>query len=172
MGWAYTSMTTDSVSEPSAIPRALADFPGLWRHVGSGTLSWSVFKMYDAHLYAAGEAFYPDGRFALELAYLRNLPANQIVAASGMEMERLASPDPEQLAEWVATLEALMPDVQEGQSLLVLFDGAAGVRFYHDDAYVGALESAAFGRAFSAIWLDSRARSASLRAALFGGNPP
>jgi hypothetical protein len=172
MGWAYASMTTASVSEPAAIPRALADFTGPWRHVGSGTLSWSVFKMYDAHLFAAGETYYPDGRFALELAYLRNLPANQIVAASGMEMERLASPDPEQLAQWIATLEELMPDVQEGQSLLVLFDGAAGVRFYHDDAYVGAIESQAFGRAFAAIWLDPRARSASLRAALFGGTPP
>jgi hypothetical protein len=150
------------------LPAALADASAAWRRVGEGTLTWSVFRMYDAYLYAIGETFYPNGRFALELAYLRSLPSHQIVAASSMEMERLAAPPASLLAEWTAGLEGFIPDVENGDRLLGIFDGGTGVRFFYNDKFCGEIPSAQFAHAFAAIWLDERSRSASLRASLFG----
>jgi hypothetical protein len=150
-----------------AVPAALVTTDG-WRRVGRGTLTWSAFRLYDAYLYAIDDAFYPNGRFALELAYLRSMPAHQIVAASSMEMERLAFPAADVLAEWTAALEAFIPDMESGDRLVGVFDGSAGVRFFYNDEFCGEIASAQFARAFAAIWLDERSRSAALRASLFG----
>jgi hypothetical protein len=146
----------------------LTGIPGPWRNVGQGVLTWSVFRMYEARLLAVGEDFYPGGTFALELTYLRNLPADQIVAASALEMERLAAPDVETLAQWSDVLQRVLPDVKKGDRLLGVFIAGFGVRFFNNDTLCGELPSDDFSRAFASIWLSPDTRSPSLRAALLG----
>ncbi|MYZ46057.1 chalcone isomerase family protein [Schauerella aestuarii] len=149
---------------------ALTGIAGPWREVGQGVLTWSVFRMYEARLLAVGDDFYPGGTFALELTYLRNLPADQIVAASALEMERLASPDAEMLADWSDVLQSVLPDVKKGDRLLGVFIAGFGVRFFNNDVLCGELPSDAFARAFASIWLSPETRSPSLRAALLGSS--
>lgn len=157
-----------TTTPPSALPHVLAHQGGHWRLIGSATLTWSVFRMYDASLYYADEYGYPNGRYSLVLHYLRNLSADQIVAASAMEMKRISNPDDEVLRQWTNTLEQIMPDVIKGDVLVGVFDAAKGVRFFYNDVACGQIDSPEFARAFAAIWLSESTRSPSLRHGLLG----
>ena len=55
-----------------------ADFALDWKVCGSGVLTWSVFRLYRVTLHAPG-AFDADRPFAIDLSYLRRIPAAQIV---------------------------------------------------------------------------------------------
>lgn len=148
------------------LPAPLAATRQAWKLVGSGTLTWAALRVYDAALYAVGDTFYPDGVYSLAFHYLRELPAAQIVMASSMEMARLADPDATSLAAWTDALHALIPDVKNGDRLLAILDGEEGATFHFNGARCGEIHSPQFARAFAAIWLDERARSAALRASL------
>ncbi len=128
--------------------------------------------MYDASLYYADGSGYPDGRYSLVLRYLRNLSADQIVAASAMEMKRISDPDDELLQQWADALERIMPDVVKGDVLVGVFDAAQGVRFFYNDTPCGQIDSPEFARAFAAIWLSESTRSPALRHGLLGGSDP
>jgi hypothetical protein len=60
----------------------------------------------------------------------------------------------------------LFPDVGSGQRLAGVNLPGQGVRFYFDGRFVGAIDDAAFARAFFAIWLDERTQAPTLREAL------
>ncbi|RYH64330.1 MAG: hypothetical protein EON54_06655 [Alcaligenaceae bacterium] len=157
-------------STPASLPDALKQLPGAWQCTGRGSLTWSVFRIYDASLYCADGSSYPDGRYALVLNYLRNLSADQIVAASVMEMQRLANPSDAELQTWTDELHRIMPDVTRGDTLIGVFDGTRGVRFFYNDQPSGEIASAGFAHAFASIWLSEGTRSPTLREALLGAS--
>ena len=144
-----------------------ADFALDWKVCGSGVLTWSVFRLYRATLHVPG-VFDTDRPFAIDLSYLRRIPADQIVERSIDEIRRLRSPDQETLTRWQGALSALIPDVSLGSRLIGVFEPGRGVSFYSDAQRLGEVCDPKFAEAFAAIWLDPQARSPALRAALLG----
>ena len=144
-----------------------ADFALDWKVCGSGVLTWNVFRLYRTTLHAPG-VFAADRPFAIDLGYLRRIPADQIVARSMDEIRRLRAPDQEALTRWQGALTALMPDVSLGSRLIGVFEPGRGVSFYSNAQRLGEVCDPKFAEAFAAIWLDPQTRSPALRAALLG----
>ena len=144
-----------------------ADFALDWKVCGSGVLTWSVFRLYRVTLHAPG-AFDADRPFAIDLSYLRRIPAAQIVERSIDEIGRMRSPDQETLSRWQGALAELIPDVSLGSRLVGVFEPGRGVSFYSDSQRLGEVCDPKFAEAFAAIWLDTQTRSPALRAALLG----
>ena len=145
----------------------MADFALDWKVCGSGVLTWSVFRLYRATLHAPG-VFDADRPFAIDLSYLRRIPADQIVERTIDEIRRLRTPDHEALTRWQGALSALIPDVSLGSRLIGVFEPGRGVSFYSDAQRLGEVCDPKFAESFAAIWLDPQARSPALRAALLG----
>ena len=151
-----------------ALPAVVrSDFALDWQVCGTGVLTWSVFRLYRATLHVPG-VFDPDRPYAIDLSYLRRIPADQIVGRSMEEISRLRSTDPETLARWHSALTALIPDVALGSRLIGVFEPGARVSFYSDTQRLGEVGDPKFAEAFAAIWLDPQTRGPVLRAALLG----
>lgn len=144
-----------------------SDFALDWKVCGSGVLTWSVFRLYRVTLHVPGayDAAHP---FAIDLSYLRRIPAAQIVERSIEEIGRLRAPDQETLTRWQGALAALIPDVSLGSRLIGVFEPGRGVTLYSDAQRLGEVCDPKFAEAFAAIWLDPQTRSPALRAALLG----
>ncbi len=145
-----------------------SDFKLDWAVCGSGVLTWSVFRLYRATLHAPGGQFDASRPFALDLTYLRRIPASQIVERSIEEIRRLRVQDDELLARWQDALAMLIPDVSLGSRLVGIFDPEGAVVFYFDSRRLGDIRDTQFAEAFAAIWLDPQTRSPELRAKLLG----
>lgn len=160
------NMTTIPTSLPECVTQA---FPANWRLTGSGVFSWSVFRFYRASLFQAGPM---DGNhpFALDLLYMRNLSAEQIVQTSVEEMLRLRPGCQDQANGWGDLLHSFIPDVGLGDRLVGVFAPGRGVSFFSGHQFLGLVDSEAFADAFGAIWLDEKTQSPNLRAALLGSS--
>ena len=169
------SATFDDASKIAALPEALeAQFPGHWQVHGQGLFTWSVFRVYRAALHVQGDEFDTAAPcasaepFALDLNYLRNVSADQIVQTSVQEMRRLREPDEAALALWGEQLQAILPDVGLGDRLVGVFVPGKGVSFFGREAALGQIDDPAFAEAFAAVWLDAQTRAPALRANLLG----
>ena len=159
-------------SQLSYLPDALLnDVAQTWTLSGEGVMSWTVFKLYRARLFVAGDYYDPAQHFVLDLTYLRNLTAEMIVSASIDELNRLRQPDAELLKKWTDSLMQIVPDVGLDDRLIGCFTPQQGVRFYDATGFLGEIVDARFAESFAAIWLDPQTRSSSLRQALLGENP-
>lgn len=137
---------------------------------GEGKLTWFGLRVYDARLYvpARGLNLADLGAepFALELTYARKLDGKAIAGRSRDEMEKLGAGSDEQRAAWLREMTRIFPDVAAGQTLTGIHLANGATRFYFDGRFIGAIEDAAFGRAFFAIWLDPKTSAPTLRAEL------
>ncbi|WP_291992419.1 chalcone isomerase family protein [Candidatus Accumulibacter sp. ACC003] len=151
-----------------ALPEALRASDSGWRQWGSGEMSWFGVALYRATLWVAappGAAFPADAPSALQLEYRRDIARERLVQSSVGEMRRLGA-DEAQLQRWQAELQRVLPNVQEGETIVGVHYPGRGAAFFYGGVPIGEIADAEFARAFFAIWLDSRSRSPALRAAL------
>jgi len=165
----HVSAAFDDASKMATLPQALGEqYPGQWHIHGQGLFTWSVFRVYRAALHVQGDGFDAGAPYALDLNYLRNVSAEQIVQTSVEEMRRLCGIDDARLAQWSEQLRAILPDVSLGDRLVGVFMPGAGVTFFSREALLGQVEDPAFVDAFAAVWLDAQTRAPALRAQLLG----
>jgi Chalcone isomerase-like len=153
------------------------------RLLGSGTLRWLAFKVYDARLYApielASAKNWQQVPLALQLTYARSIKGEQIAQASADEMSRIGTGDSAKIAAWSVAMKQLFPDVKEGDQIVGVYKPNQSVVFFLNGkpltinsgtstTNLGALSDPNFGKAFFAIWLDAKTRDQGLRKALLG----
>lgn len=146
------------------------------RLAGAGSYRWFGLKIYDAQLWISPKSSRFDlpaiERFALDLRYARQLQGLKIAAASIDEIKKLGLGSPAQHAAWLARMEQLFPDVNDGNRLTGVFMPKRGARFFLDGKLLGEVLDADFGEAFFAIWLDPKTSAKALRKALLADVAP
>ena len=172
VGLAVPSVQGSTDAHPGAA-RVAGWQPAAWREQGSGEARWLGLSLYRASLLRPADEEGPwsaERPHALRLVYARGFSARQIAEASLDEIRRLAllPLDGEEAARWQARLEALFPDVAEGDELVGVHWPGQGIDFHHHGRLLGRIDDPAFARAFMAIWLDPRTRLPALRARLIG----
>lgn len=160
-----TDLSTTGSRVPAYIARAIADA----RPAGRGKLTWFTLHIYDARLYVPERGINADDfasqRFALELTYARRLSGRSLAESSRDEIEKLGFGSEEQRAAWLSEMTRIFPNIAAGQTLAAIHLSNS-TRFYFEGEFVGAIDDAAFGQAFFAIWLDPRTSAPGLRAEL------
>jgi len=131
--------------------------------VGTGRLSYLVWDVYDATLYAPGGEWLQDQPFALTLGYLRDLKGDAIAERSVKEMRKQGLDDEATLQRWQAAMEAIFPDVSDGTRLTGIYQADASTRFFLHDEEIGHIRDPEFGRWFFGIWLAESTSAPSLR---------
>lgn len=122
--------------------------------VGETRLRVYLWRVYDATLYTASGGYPDDTEVALQLNYLRNISAAQLVVTTRDEWQTLGYELDEQAEQWLAELSEMWPDVREGDCLIAHAQTQQGVDFYTAQGALGSISDAAFAERFLAIWLS------------------
>jgi len=142
--------------------------------IGEGEFRFLGLAIYQARFWSADSAqdspLNMASPFALELTYRRAISRDDLVDTSIKEIRRLdlAPNDPSVLARWEQEMRAAFVDVRAGERITGVFVPGEGARFYVAGVLHHSVPDEAFAKAFFAIWLDERTRSAKLRAQLLG----
>ncbi|MGO0789749.1 chalcone isomerase family protein [Herbaspirillum seropedicae] len=163
---------------------ALAALPGhaaaSWREalpaaqpIGSGTMTWLGFRIYQATLWAGQRPLDPSQPFALQLDYKVKISRDKLASTSVEEIQRM-SPTPiaaATLARWKEELVRAFVDVADGDELVGLYLPGRGMRLYDRDKQLAEIADPELAKAFFNIWLGQPSRDESLRRRLLGENP-
>lgn len=163
VGWSSTSTTV------------VPPWEGL-QPLGEGRFSRWLFDIYDARLYAATSRWPGEVRqalpLALELTYLRTIPAKALLAATAEQWQELpAWANEPRCQQWLDELHQLWPDVNPGDRLAAVVDAQGQTHFYFNDSPLGTVVDPLFGKAFLDIWLSPNTSAPGLRAQLIGEQP-
>ena len=136
--------------------------------VGSVRFRYLFFDIYDASLYAPEGEFAEDEPFALKLVYLRDIQGEHIARQSIEEMRKQGVDNDVLLQNWQTQMQALFPDINEGDALLGIRVAADMALFFHNHTLIGEVSDPLFIERFFDIWLGENVRSARLQAKLLG----
>ncbi|MCA3244816.1 MAG: chalcone isomerase family protein [Alphaproteobacteria bacterium] len=139
------------------------------RKVGESRLTWLVWDVYDAALYAPTGRFQATQPYVLELTYLRALDGAKVAAKAREEMVRLGFRDEAKLAKWQLQLTDWFQGIEKGTRLAAMRNADGSTTFVRNGKTVlGTLPDPQFGQYFFAIWLSERSLRPDLRRQLLG----
>lgn len=136
--------------------------------VGEGRLTYIVWDVYDATLYAPEGAWSDNKPFALQLSYLRSFKGKKIADRSAEEIRGQGFTDEVKIATWHAQMSKIFPDVNEGVSLTGVYTYTGETIFYRDNTKIGRIKDPKFSKAFFGIWLNEKTTAPNLRRKLLG----
>lgn len=136
--------------------------------VGQGRLTYFIWNVYDATLYASEGEFDETKPFALNLHYLRDIEGQKIADTSAEAIRQLGFEDEMKIAAWHSQMLRIFPDVKKGTELTGVFDPGKPTRFYMGDKEIGRVRDPEFGKWFFDIWLSEKTQKPQLRAKLLG----
>ncbi len=134
--------------------------------VGSGTYKKLGFLIYHATLWAPNGKFDKSKPYALQISYDRSLSKSTIVDST-TDSIREEGVDDRKLAEWRKKLEAVLPEVNDGDELVGLALPGKDSRLFLNGELIARLRDPELSNAFFAIWLGKTADK-SLHSALLG----
>lgn len=138
------------------------------KKVGAAKLEMFFFDIYNSELYSTdGKYRKDDYPLALNINYLRNIKAQDLVDRTEQEWEKLGYSG-EQIAPWLKLVNKLWPDIRKGDSLLLVVDQDLSSVFYFNGSKLGEISDSTFGPSFLAIWLDENCSYPKLRQKLIG----
>lgn len=145
------------------------------RLVGQQRLTYWGFDIYDASLWASSP-FAPEAwakqSLVLRLRYLRDFKGADIAQRSIDEMQGQRPLTPAQLKSWSATLQALIPNVRNGESITGVYQPDKGMQLLHQDRLLGELSDTELAQRFLGIWLAPETSQRQLRQQLLARAQP
>ncbi|MFT7288520.1 MAG: hypothetical protein ACI87W_002642 [Halieaceae bacterium] len=155
----------DKLEKPAYVDQ---DTETTFRKVGEARLKVFFWSIYDSRLYTPSGSYVEGERpLRLDIEYLRNIKASDLVKRTHSEWKAMGREHPRQ-SEWLAQLGALLPDIRSNDVLSMELhpDNAASFRF--NGELLGRIEDRDFGQQFADIWLSGDCTRPELRLALLG----
>lgn len=142
-----------------------------YQRLGSGKLTWFGFSVYKSAFYTASGNFsgvkseYP---LMLVIEYQRDIDKEDLIDRTYKEWKRLPHYDEEKFKPWRAKLNAIWPEIKEGDRLACVIEKDRTTTFYGNQGPLGKIEDPDFGWNFISIWLAETTSEKSLRKKLLG----
>ena len=153
----------------SKTPSEVAKYFGNKKPLGTGTLYWFGFKIYDAAYWSDFKGFDVDKKFLLRLTYGRTIKGAELVDTSIEEIERIRDRDDKTLERYRTILTKIFPNVKEGDVIAAVnVPEENKIVFYFNGKKIGEHAEKMFAYDFFSIWLDPETKAASLRGKLLG----
>lgn len=136
--------------------------------VGEGRLSYLIWDVYDARLFAPKASWKTAGPYALSLTYLMTLEGTAIADRSIEEMRKQGFRDEVALASWHTQMRRIFPDVEKGTTLTGIHTAQGESFFFKNGTFIASIKDPEFGKHFFGIWLSERTSEPQLRQSLLG----
>lgn len=163
LGFARIALAESEADTPSQQMRTYLRTPRL---VGQQRLTYWGFDIYDASLWASAP-FAPEAwakqNLVLRLRYLRDFKGADIAQRSIDEMQGQRPLTPTQLKNWLATLQSLIPNVRNGESIAAVYQPDKGMQLLHQDRLLGEWSDTELAERFLGIWLAPETSQRQLR---------
>lgn len=143
------------VPTAQAQQQCYADVTNDLSKVGETRLRVYFFRVYDATLFTASGAYPDEQETALQLNYLRDIRAQQLIDTTRDEWNKLGYSVDAVAEAWLAQLGQIWPDVSQGDCLIARHVDQQ-IRFYNDQGLLGAIDDQNFAERFLAIWLSEQ----------------
>lgn len=157
-------------SEQTINPKEIKPYFGDKEALGSGTLYFWGFKIYDAALWSDTKKDWDiNKKLALRLKYARDISSKDLVDTSIEEIARLKDRDEKTLLRYNKILAKIFPSVKEGDTITAVnIPEKSKVVFYHNSKKIGEHSEKRFAYDFFSIWLAPETKAAELRGKLLG----
>jgi len=136
--------------------------------VGRGVLSYALWDIYEATLFAPKGQWNPAKPFALSIAYFRDIDGKDIADRSVQEIRHQGFDNEVKLAAWNTQMKAIFPDVKDGTVLSAIYFPGKQTTFYSGNQLIGSIKGDDFGQFFFGIWINEKTSEPALRRALLG----
>lgn len=140
---------------------------------GSSHFTYFRFSLYDAALYlppdAPAETALEAAPKRLEIAYLREIPADKIVEAGDRTLEKNTTEEERaSIDEQLSRINAAYRTVEDGDRYTLTYVPGEGTTLALNEETLATLEGEAFARLYFRIWLGEDPVNKGLRDALLG----
>ena len=154
---------------PSWVRNLLRGTPRL---IGQHRFTYWGFEVYDASLWGSA-AFAPEDwakqTLLLELRYLRDFKGTDIAQRSMDEMQGQRALTTSQKQNWAGVLQALIPNVRNGERITGVYAPDKGMQLWHQDRALGEMTDTELAQRFFGIWLAPETSQRQLRQQLLAG---
>ena len=164
---AASALLVSALSTPAFAASCEASVPGDFSKVGETRLSVLFWDVYDATLYSPSGEYEKSERQALNLNYLRDIDADDLIETTEEEWQKLKL-DSSEHEGWLAKLKDIWPNIKKGDCLLLVESDNGYAEFYQGEELLGTVESQEFTDQFLAIWLSPESRFEDERNELVG----
>ncbi|NQZ15954.1 MAG: chalcone isomerase family protein [Idiomarina sp.] len=164
---AASALLVSALSTPAFAASCEASVPGDFSKVGETRLSVLFWDVYDATLYSPSGEYEKSERQALNLNYLRDIDADDLIETTEEEWQKLKL-DSSEHEGWLAKLKDIWPNIKKGDCLLLVESDNGYAEFYQGEELLGTVESQVFTDQFLAIWLSPESRFEDERNELVG----
>jgi hypothetical protein len=140
------------------------------KKVGEAKLKVLFWDVYNSSLYSqTGEYQVEQFPQALKINYLRDIDAEDLVARTQKEWEKLGIKQ-ETFTPWISLLAEIFPNINKGDTLLLDVSKDQQSEFYFNGKTIGKITDKNFGPNFLRIWLDENCSYPKVRNKLIGLN--
>lgn len=164
---AASALLVSALSTPAFAASCEASVPGDFSKVGETRLSVLFWDVYDATLYSPSGEYEKSEQQALNLNYLRDIDADDLIETTEEEWQKLKL-DSSEHEGWLAKLKDIWPNIKKGDCLLLVESDNGYAEFYQGEELLGTVESQEFTDQFLAIWLSPESRFEDERNELVG----
>lgn len=133
---------------------------------GKGRHSWWGVRMYDATLWIVGPQWSAAAPHALDIEPGRAVPADTLVKNAIAEMRHLKVGDEGEIGVWRAELKKVIPDVREGDQIVIFCSDANRTLVYLNDSSTGEVDDPSFCPAVMSVWLHPQTKHQAMRKSL------
>jgi Chalcone isomerase-like len=146
-------------------PEVLSKAPGI-HPFGKGRHSWWGVRMYDATLWIVGPRWSAAAPHALDIEPGRAVPSDTLVKNAIAEMRDLKVGDEGQLRIWQAEMTKLIPNVQQGDQIVIFCSDTNRTLSYLNDSSTGEVDDPSFCPAIMSVWLHPQTKHQAMRKSL------
>ncbi len=133
---------------------------------GKGRHLWWGIQMYDATLWIPGPQWSPAAPHALDIEPGRAVPADTLVKHAIAEMRDLKVGDERQLGIWQGEMKRLVPNVQQGDQVVIFCSDTNRKLSYLNDSSTGEVDDPSFCPAIMSVWLHPQTKHQAMRKSL------
>ena len=148
-------------------PQVLSKAPEI-HPFGKGRHSWLGIRMYDATLWIVGPQWSAAAPQALDIEPGRAVPADTLVKNAITEMRDLKVGDARQLGIWQAELRQIIPNVRQGDQIVIFCPDTKRTLAYLNGSSTGSIDDPSFCPAVMSVWLHPQTKHQAIRKSLLG----
>src|SRR5580704_9305114 len=148
-------------------PQVLSSAPGM-HPFGKGRHSWWGVRMYDATLWIVGPQWSAAVPHALDIEPGRAVPSDTLVKNAIAEMRDLKVGDERQLGIWQAEMRKLIPNVRQGDQIVIFCPDTKRTLSYLNNSSTGEVDDPSFCPAVMSVWLHPQTKHQAIRKSLLG----